>query len=136
MLAKEEEENDEISDEELAGSYTIVLYEIWVNTIKINVNLQGQVSQLYQDNGALEKEVATLKGELLKNNMVQFKLDHLRKIVRMMNSGTMSLDHIICMGTTSKAREDIGYQKGSSDSKSAVQKKNSCLKSTKIEELV
>ena len=66
--------------------------------------------------------------------MAQFELDHLRKIVRMMNSRTTSMDHILCMGTTSKARESVGYQKRSSNSKSVVQKKNSLLKSSKIEE--
>ena len=40
LLAEEEEE--EISDEELACSYA-VLCKSWVNTIKINENLQGQV---------------------------------------------------------------------------------------------
>ena len=121
-----EEEDDEISNEELAGSYIV----------KINENLQGQVLQLSQDNLALEKEVATLKGEILKNNVAQSELDHLRKIVRMMNSRTTSLNHILYMGTTSKARDRIGYPKGSSNSKSAVQKKNSHLESAKIEELV
>ena len=101
-------EEDEISNEELAWSYTI-LYGSWVNTVKINENLQGQVLQLSQDNGALKKEVATLKGEILKNGMALFELDHLRKIVRIMNLGTTSLDHILCMGTTFKAWEGIGY---------------------------
>ena len=68
--------------------------------------------------------------------MVQSKLDHLRKIVRTMNLGTTSLDHILCMGAISKAREGIGYQKESLDSKIVVQKKNSHIKSAKIEELV
>ena len=48
------------------------------------MNLQGQVLLLSQDNGALEKNVATLKGEILKNSMAQFELDYLRKIVKMM----------------------------------------------------
>ena len=91
----------------------IILYESWVNTVKINENLQGQVLQLSQDNGALKKEVATLKREVLKNGMALFELDYLRKIVRMMNLGTTSLDHILYMGTTSKAQEGRGYYKGS-----------------------
>ena len=73
---------------------------------------------------------------MLKNNMARFELDLLKKIVRMVNSRTTSLDHILCMGTPFKAREDIGYQKGSSDSKPTIQKKNFRLKSTKMEELV
>ena len=32
--------------------------------------------------------------------------------MRMMNSGTMSLDHILYMGITSKTQKGIGYQKG------------------------
>ena len=63
--------------------------------------------------------------------MVQSKLDHLRKIVRTMNLGTTSLDHILCMGAISKAREAIGYQKESLNSKIVVQKKNSHIKSAK-----
>ena len=79
------EGEDEISDEELAHSYTI-LYESWVNTIKINEYLQGQVHQLDEEYEALEREVATLKGEILKNSMAQSKLKHLRKIVKMKSS--------------------------------------------------
>ena len=36
-----EEEEDEISDEELTWSCPI-LYESWVNTVKINEDLQGK----------------------------------------------------------------------------------------------
>ena len=53
------EEEDEISDKELARSYIV----------KINEDLKGQVHQLSQDNGALKKEAAILKGEILKNSM-------------------------------------------------------------------
>ena len=35
-----EEEEDEISNEELACSYSI-LYESWINTINIDADLQG-----------------------------------------------------------------------------------------------
>ena len=60
-----EEEEDEILEKELARSYTI-LYKIWVTTAKINEENQGQVHQISQDNEALEKKVATLKGEFLR----------------------------------------------------------------------
>ena len=56
--------------------------------MKNNETLQAQVLQLSQDKEALEKEIATLKGEVSKNNMVQSKMDHLRKLVRMMNLRT------------------------------------------------
>ena len=56
--------------------------------MKNNETLQAQVRQLSQDKEALEKEIATLKREVTKNSMLQSKLDHLRKIVRMMNSRT------------------------------------------------
>ena len=78
----------------------------------------------------------TLQGEILKNNMVQSELEHLRKTVRMMNSGTSSLDHILCIRTTSKAQEGIGYQRGSSGSKPTAQKEIPCLKNAKVGELV
>ena len=103
-----EGEDDDILDEWLEHSYT-VLYESWVNIVKINEDLQGQVYQLTQDNRTLEKEVSTLKGKIIKNNITQFELEHFRKIVRLINSGTTSLDHILCMESTSKAREGIGY---------------------------
>ena len=66
-----EEEADEILEKELARSYTI-LYKIWVTTSKINEENQGQVHQISQDNETLEKKVATLKREILKNSMDQF----------------------------------------------------------------
>ena len=48
--------------------------------------LQAHVFRLSQDNGILEKEIATLKGEVLKNNMAESELNHLKKIVRMLNT--------------------------------------------------
>ena len=53
--------------------------------------------------------------------------------MRMMNSESFSLDHILFMGNTSKAWEGISYQKELSSSKPAVQKKNSRPNPTKIE---
>ena len=47
-----EEEDEEISNEELAQSYT-VLYENWVNILKIDENLQAYILQLSQDKGIL-----------------------------------------------------------------------------------
>ena len=131
----EKEEEDEISKEKLARSYT-VMYKSWVNTIKINEDLQGQIHQLSLDKGTLKKEVATLKREILKNSMAQSEVEHLKKIVIMMNSGTTSLDHILCMRTTSKAREGIGYQRGSLDSKLVAQREIPHLKTVKVEEPV
>ena len=130
-----EEEDDEISDEELACSY-IVLCQNWVNSVKINKDLQGQIHQLNQDNGALEKEVATLKEEILKNNMAQYEIEHLRKLLRMMDSRMSSLDQILCMGTTSNAWEGIGYQRGSLGSKLVAQNEIPCPKTVKVEEIV
>ena len=66
----DEEEDDEISDEELAQTYT-VLYKKWIDVVKNNETLQAQVLQLSQDKGALEKEVAAIKREISKNNMVK-----------------------------------------------------------------
>ena len=48
--------------------------------------------------------------------------------MKMLNSRTITLDHILCMGTTSKGWEVLGYQKGSSGTKTIVQK-NARLKS-------
>ena len=39
----------------------------------------------------------------------------------MLNSGTMSLDHVLCLGRTSKGREGLGYKKGSSGTTAGVQ---------------
>ena len=68
--------------------------------------------------------------------MSQSELEHLKKIVRMMNSRTTSLDHILCMKTTSKAREGLSSQRGSLGSKPATQKVIPHLKTVKVEELV
>ena len=48
--------------------------------------------------------------------------------MKMLNSGTTTLDRILCMGITSKGREVLGYQKGSLGTKTIVQK-NARLKS-------
>ena len=53
-----------------------------------------------------------------------------------MNTRITSLDHTLCMGTTSKGREGIGYKSGSSSSKLAAEKKISHLKNVLVEEPV
>ena len=52
-----------------------------------------------------------------------------------MNSRITSLDHILCMGTTSKTKKGID-QKESIEIKLASRKKSSSVKSTKIKETI
>ena len=68
--------------------------------------------------------------------MAKSEVEHQRKIVIMMNLGMSSLNHILCMGTASKAREGIGYQKGYLGSKPADQKEIPHPKTVKVEELI
>ena len=64
--------------------------------------------------------MVALKKEISKNGIAQLELELLKKRVKMLNSGTTSLDHFLCMETTSKAYEGLGYKKGSSRTKSVV----------------
>ena len=66
--------------------------------------------------------------------MVESTLEHLRKIVRMMYSGTSSLDLILCKGKV--AQEGIGYQRGSSRMKLASHKEIPHPKTVKVEEII
>ena len=68
--------------------------------------------------------------------MAQSELEHLKKIVRMMNSGMLSLDRILCMRTTSKAWEGIRYQRRSSGLKPTAQMEIPRPKTVKVEELI
>ena len=49
-----DEEDDEISDEELVQSYTM-LYENLVDVVKTNETLRAQIVQLGKEKGALKK---------------------------------------------------------------------------------
>ena len=69
------------------------------------------------------------ENKISKNGVVQSKLNYLKNILRMMNEGTTSLDHILYVGTTSKGREGIVYLKKSSRTEPVVHK-NASLKTS------
>ena len=77
--------------------------------------------QLGKNKGALDKEVSVLKEGISKNSTIEFELEQAKRRVRMLNSRTTFLDHILGMGKSSKGCEDLGYMKGSSKTKVIVQ---------------
>ena len=95
-----------------------MLYENWIDALKLNKTLQTQILQLGKDKGALEKEVVVLKREISKNSTTHSELEQLKKRVR--------------MAKTPNGHEDLGYKKGSSETKAAIridaQAKLSCSK--------
>ena len=97
-----------------------MLYENRIDAVKLNKTFQVQILELGKDKEALEKEVVVLKREISKNSDAQSELEQLKKRVRMLNSGTSSLYHVLCTGRTFKGHDVLGYKKGSSRTKVAV----------------
>ena len=72
-----------------------------------NRGLLKHISQLCREKNDLVKQ-----GNVLKNEKKESlnELEHIKKTMKMMNSGTMALDQILLMGNTTKDHEGLGFK--------------------------
>ena len=98
-------DDEEVFDEEMADSYKI-MYEKPVETVNVNRRLLKQISQLCREKNDLVKQVNVL------NNEKEESLNEMKQIkttIRMMNSGTTTLDHILLMRRTTKDHKGLDF---------------------------
>ena len=101
----ESDEDEEISDEDMAHSYKI-MYEKLVENVNENRELLKQTSQLCREKNELIKQVNVLKNE--KEESLN-ELEQIKTTMRMMNSGTTTLDQILLMRRTTKDHKGLDF---------------------------
>ena len=98
-------DDEEVFDEEMAHSYKI-MYEKSVETVNVNTRLLNQISQLCREKNELVKQVNVLKNE--KEESLN-ELKQIKTTIRMMNSSTTTLDHILLMRRTTKDHKGLDF---------------------------
>ena len=87
----------EIFYEEMVHSYK-VMYEKMVEALNENQDLHKQVSQLRNENEELVKHNSMLKDKVCHQEETLHELEQMKKTMRMLNTGTTTLDQILEMG--------------------------------------
>ena len=100
-------DDEEISNEEMTYYYKI-MYEKLVETVNENRRLLMQIFQLCRETNELVKQVNVLKNE--KEESLN-ELEQIKTTMRMMNSGTTTLDHILLMGRITKDHKGLDFMK-------------------------
>ena len=99
----ESNDDEEISYKEMAHSYKI-RYKKLMETINENKGLLKHIYQLCREKTELIKQVNALNN---KKEESLNELEHIKKTIQMMNSGTMALDWIMLMGKAIKDHKSL-----------------------------
>ena len=86
----------------MAYSYKVMYDEKLVETVNENRGLLKKISQLCREKNELVKQVNVLNNE--KEEFLN-ELKQIKTTIQMMNFGTMTLDHILLMGKTTKGHK-------------------------------
>ena len=104
-------------------SYKMVFTK-WEEVYNVNVTLMTQVSNLLNDKAKHESEIIHYKSLLAnKDNQllaVITEFENTKKSLKMMNSGTKKLDHILSLGKSSSDHHGLGYQHGKDSNSQGV----------------
>ena len=90
------------------------MYHKWMQVAKLN-------EKLLREKEDQAKKMKALEGELAESKRIQGdlsgELEHLKKTVKMLNSGSTNLDQILTIGKTAGNHMGLGYMGESSNSK-------------------
>ena len=83
--------------------------------VKINEKLTKQVAQLNVEKNDLLKKIILLEGDLTKSKKIKGgrsgELEHVKKNIRMLNSGSTKLDQILSSGKAIRDHKGLGYKR-------------------------
>ena len=108
----ESNDDEEISNEEMVHSYK-VMDERLVKALNENKVLHKHVSQLCSEKDELAKQNNVLLDKLSKQEETLNELEQMKKIVSMLNFGTMTMEHILELGKRTKDHEGLGLKEES-----------------------
>ena len=93
------------------------MHHKWIEVVSINKKLHGHVSKVRKEKNELLKITLSLAVDLGKSKKTKVssnvELELLKKYVKMLNSGTSKLDHILTIEKFSGDHFDLGYTSGS-----------------------
>ncbi|KAH6797199.1 hypothetical protein C2S52_021753 [Perilla frutescens var. hirtella] len=117
MVEKISECSDDEKDEEFSVESTMEAYKklhsSWIMVVKVNEDLLKENSNLLKERDNLSTHLNEVQNELLQSrNSTQAlngELQHLKKLVKMMNYGSSQLDEILSKGKSPQDHSGLGY---------------------------
>ncbi|XP_024019817.1 uncharacterized protein LOC112091153 [Morus notabilis] len=129
----------ELTQETIQDAYES-MFNKWIQVVKLNKSLEKKLADAVQENESLkmkhefeiaemhEFEIAEMRKRLQEANA---ELERTQKTLKMMNTGTAKLDHILSMGKSSHDHFGLGYS-GECQSSNSVFVKEKTQAKTKI----
>ncbi|PON99332.1 hypothetical protein TorRG33x02_048750 [Trema orientale] len=118
-------DESELNEESIRASYEN-MYSQWIRVVDQNRSLEGRNSALIQDKENSENKVQKLEALLAEKEAklkeVSAELERTQKSLKMLNSGTSKLDHILSVGKTSSDHKGLGFKGEHSNSKTVFVK--------------
>ena len=111
-ISSDEEGDNEVSDEEVFSAYNL-MHTKWIEVVDKNTNLTKQLvlanMDLQDSKKQMEKLTSEFKEVQVQKSVLQAELDHLKRNVRLLNSGTEKLDELLVNGVPSSSRSGLGF---------------------------
>ncbi|XP_024030940.1 uncharacterized protein LOC112094406 [Morus notabilis] len=124
-------DGEELTEETIQEAYE-TMFNKWVLVVKKNKSLRERVDELIKENDVLKRATVNYEFQAVENEKklqeTRAELEHTQKSLKIMNSGTTKLDHILSIGKASGDRHGLGYIGESSTSKKVFVKKTSAPK--------
>ena len=118
-------EEEDIDIEEVQKAYE-KMYSKWTVVCKVNISLEEQVKSLNKEKGELQAIVTKYESEAAKNKRdlagTRLELERTQRNLRLLNSGTTKLDHLLSQQKASTDHAGLGYTGESSGAKSTFVK--------------
>jgi len=119
-------DGEELTEETIQEAYE-TMFNKWVLVVKMNKSLWERVNKLIKENDVLKRVAINYEFQAAEKEKklqeTRAELEHTQKSLKMMNSGTSKLDHILSIGKASGDRHGLGYIGESSTSKTVFVKK-------------
>ena len=118
-------DESELNEESIRASYEN-MYSQWIRVVDQNRSLEGRISALiqYKENSEIKvQKLETLLTEKeAKLKEVSVELERTQKSLKMLNSGTDKLNHILSVGKSSSDHKGLGFEGEHSNSKTVFVK--------------
>ncbi|GMN53948.1 hypothetical protein TIFTF001_023078 [Ficus carica] len=120
--------DEELSDNEIEKAYENIYFK-WVQLCKLNKKLEVRVTELVNEKDSLKKAGANYEIRVTgKDNKLQetrTQLEETQKSLKILNSGTAKLDHILSFRKPNHDHYGLGYIGKASTSKTVFVKESS-----------
>ncbi|XP_024028691.1 uncharacterized protein LOC112093781 [Morus notabilis] len=123
--SESDSDGEELTIDATQESYK-TMFSKWIKVCEMNKSLREQVGELVKENDVLKRVAVNNEFQATKNEKklqdTRAELESTQKNLKMMNSGTTKLDHILSIGKASCDRHGLGYTVECSTSKTVFVK--------------